>query len=109
MAKEPRAVWERRVARWAKSGLSREQFAAREGVKPATLGWWRWFLDGKARQPSKALVKSDARFVEVGPVILEPAVSAHIEIVLPNGRVVRIPAAFDEVAFGRVLAVAERR
>ena len=39
--RESRAVWERRLVRWEKSGLTRVEFARREGVNPSTLGWWR--------------------------------------------------------------------
>jgi hypothetical protein len=101
--REPRIMWERRVARWAKSGLSREEFAAREGVKPGTLGWWRWFLSSR---PSSALVKRSPAFVEVEPVVVD-VIAERIEVALPNGRVVRVPGAFDDAALRRVLAIAE--
>lgn len=102
--RESRDVWQRRVARWAKSGLSRAEFAAREGVKPETLAWWRWAL-GVAK-PSTALVKREVAFVEVEPVAIEPR--ERIEVALSNGRVVRVPSRFDEQELGRVLVIAER-
>lgn len=44
MARETREVWERRVRRWERSGLAAAAFAAREGVNPRTLAFWRWKL-----------------------------------------------------------------
>lgn len=99
-----RDVWERRVARWAKSGLSRAEFAEREGVKATTLGWWRWALRAMAPREGGALVESDVAFIEVEGL----ANDARIEVALSNGRVVRVPSQFDEVELGRVLAIAER-
>ena len=105
MARSTRADWERRVRRWRRSGLKREEFAAQEGVKPTTLGWWAWALQ---RGVSTALVKRDA-FVEVTAGEVPALVDERIEIVLENGRVVRVPAAFDDAHLGRVLDVAARR
>lgn len=108
MARESRQVWARRVARWARSGASRDEFAAREGVRPATLAWWRWFLGSKSPAPTTtALAKQDVAFVEVEPIVVE-ASGERIEVALGNGRVVRVPTTFSDDALGRVLAVAER-
>jgi len=38
-----------------------------------------------------------------------PSTAGPIEIVLPNGRVVRVPVGFDEAEVERVLAVLQRR
>lgn len=108
MARESRAKWARRVARWAKSGLSCEQFAACEGVKATTLSWWRWYLARHGAVPTRALARYEPAFVEVEPVLVE-AVSERIEVALVNGRVVRVPMTFRDDALVRVLAAAERR
>lgn len=106
MARESRDVWARRVARWARSGLSRDAFAAREGVKATTLAWWRWRLGSTA--PATALVRRDVSFVEVEPIVVAVA-DERIEIALANGRVVRVPTAgFDDKVLSRVLTAAER-
>ena len=105
MARESREAWARRVARWVKSGLSADAFAAREGVKPRTLAWWRWRLGSTA--PATALIKRDVAFVEVQPIVAEAA-PERIEVALVNGRVVRVPTAFDDNALCRVLVLAER-
>lgn len=52
-----RAQWAELIRRWQSSGLSRTEFAARTGVDPGTLSWWRWRLgaeevEGAASAPS---------------------------------------------------------
>ena len=108
MARESRAVWARRVARWTKSGLTSEEFASREGVKARTLSWWRWHLGREAAAPTSAIARRVPAFVEIEPVVVE-AVSERIEVALINGRVVRVPMNFRDDALVRVLAAAERR
>ena len=44
-ARRSRAEWREVVQRWERSGLDRGTFAARAGVNPSTLGWWRWKLE----------------------------------------------------------------
>lgn len=110
MARESRDVWARRVARWSRSGLSRDAFAAREGVKPATLAWWRWFLGSpRARSGSAALMKPEVTFIEVAPAITGHLERERIEVALANGRVVRVPPAFIDADLIRVLAASEQR
>lgn len=98
--RESRAVWERRLVRWEKSGLTRVEFARREGVNPSTLGWWRSTL-------KKDVAPPEVSFVEVTMPDLAPTKPAPIEVVLLNGRTVRVPPAFDAGELARVLAVAE--
>ena len=107
MKRESRDAWARRVTRWEKSGLSRDEFAAREAVRSRTLGWWRWFLAKHSSRPPMVLAKREA-FVELEPIVIESA-GERIEVALGNGRVVRVPAAFNDEVLGRVITVAERR
>lgn len=98
--RESRAVWERRLVRWEKSGLTRVEFARREGVNPSTLGWWRSTLRKDEALP-------EVSFVEVTVPERPLMKSPPIEVVLTNGRTVRVPPAFDAGELARVLAVAE--
>lgn len=114
-------VWKERLQRWAKSGVGAEQFAAREGVKPAALKWWRWRLGGEDRKkvPAAARVAAAAPtppqrvrartvFVEVdtASTAAPTAESARYEVVLENGRVVRVPVGFSDGELARVLTIA---
>ena len=97
---ERRDEWERRVRRWQRSGLTSTKFATREGVNVKTLRWWSWNLRREA-QPAPSAIE----FIEVTPA-LEPTLA--VEVVLANGRVVRVPTSFDDATLCRVLAAAER-
>jgi hypothetical protein len=107
MAREHRAIWAARVARWTRSGLSGAAFAAREGVNPRTLTYWRWRL--RTAGPSPVPARRDAAFVElVVPPAAREAV-APLEIVLPAGYRVRLAAAIVPETLRTVLDVLEAR
>jgi transposase len=104
-----RSEWEERLKRWAKSGRSIEAFAAREGIDPRRLKWWQWKLRASSQPEPSPLPEPrfvPVRVVDSGADGADGA--APLEIVLPNGRVVRVPAAFDAVALEQVLAIASR-
>lgn len=101
-----RSEWDERLRRWAKSRMSIEAFAAREGIDPQRLKWWRWKLSGSPAPSASAPRFVPVRVVE-SPVEQVPG-GAALEVVLTNGRVVRVPAGFDAAALERVLAIASR-
>jgi transposase len=99
-----RAEWSKRVERWQRSGLSAEEFGAREGLKPKQLGWWRWRL--RSSPPASA---PEVQFLPVHVVDSSgpPAGSGTtLEVALPNGRVIRVPSGFDAAMLERVLSIA---
>lgn len=108
MARETREQWEERVRRWQRSGMDAASFAAREGVAPERLRWWRWQL---GLGPRARRAADTSRFVEV---VLEgrsepevPArAEAELELVLGQRRVLVRPG-FDAESLRRVLAVLE--
>jgi transposase len=100
-----RAEWAERVARWEASGLSAAAFAARERLSAKSLVWWRW----KLRTSPSVPTASPLEFLPVRVVrtaTARPSTAEPIEILLPNGRIVRVPAGVDEADLERVLAVA---
>jgi transposase len=99
-----RDEWAERVDRWQKSGLSIGKFAAREGIKPKQLTWWRWKLGAAPWAPPAApeMRFLPVRVVEAGP----PRVEVLLEVALPNGRVVRVPPGFDPAMLESVLSIA---
>jgi transposase len=101
-----RAEWEKRVQRWDKSGLSAAAFAADEGLAVKRLLWWRWKLRAAPPVPAAAAPLSFLPVHVVDSAAPPSARSAPIEIVLPNGRVVRVPPGFDPTMLGRVLTIA---
>ena len=102
-----RAEWAGRVDRWRRSGLSVEDFAAREGLKPKQLGWWRWKL--RSSPPPSSPSTPELRFLPVRVVDTAGPVSGSgvaLEVALPNGRVVRVPPGFEPSMLERVLSIA---
>lgn len=112
--KATKEVWQDRIARWQESRMTAEEFALREGVQPSSLKWWRWRLGSevvRAGAGEQRPAKGATAFVEVAP---EPAPSAPersaatFEVLLGNGRVVRVPPGFSDEELVRVIAAAER-
>jgi transposase len=102
-----RDEWAERVGRWQKSRLSAEDFAAREGIKPKQLVWWRWKLRSSSPPPPRP--PPEMRFLPVRvveAVAPAPGSGVALEVALPNGRVVRVPPGFDPAMLGRVLSIA---
>lgn len=81
---------QRVLARWERSGLTLAEFARREEMPAGTLAWWRYQLRREARRGSAVVAAPAATFTEVQrePAMPAPAV---VEVVLRNGRVVRVP------------------
>lgn len=103
-----RAEWKKRVERWNKSGKTAEEFAAEEGFRAKQLYWWRWKLRG---EPAAAKVAGAPSFLPVRVMDPTPPTvlcSALIDIVLPNGRVVRVAPGFNLTALTQVLRIAEQ-
>jgi transposase len=108
--------WAARVKRWQRSGLSAPEFGRREGFEGRQLTWWKWHLShrGKAAAATKPTRRKGkprqsrpnrARFV---PVKLPATVSGSaVEVVLGNGRVVRVPSGCDGAWLAQVLAAAD--
>jgi hypothetical protein len=81
-----RAEWAKRVASWRRSGESARIFADRHGWKTTTLRWWSYQLG------------RDVEFVEVTSAPVAPRSRATIEIVLGNGRRLRVRGDIDAAA-----------
>jgi transposase len=117
MRRETREVWRARLARWGRSGLTAEQFAAQEGVNPRTLTFWRWKLRRespavRAREEQREQADADIGFVELVSATMredggDPA--SPFEVVVAGGYRVRIAPSFEGGALGRLLDVLEAR
>lgn len=99
-----RAEWKKLVGRFERSGLELGEFARREGIKVKQLGWWRWRL----RTSGEPATQTEPEFLPVRIVTSapQPPVATPIEVVLPNGRLVRVQPGFDSATLERVLAIA---
>ena len=90
--------WRRWIARWQHSRSSVAAFCARHGLSPARFYAWRRTLQRRDAQP--------APFVPV-PVVPDRASTpaSPLEVVLTDGRLVRVSPGFDATTLRQVLAV----
>lgn len=98
MTSHTRSKWEAAVRRWRASGLTARQFAAREGLNPATLRWW----SSRLSQPAPA-----AGFIEVQ--LAAPASTSTITIVVRDCIRIEVSASFNADLLRRVVDALETR
>ena len=92
-----RQTWIDRLQRFASADLSVSQFCAAEGVSLAAFYSWRRRLRPQGHAPEPA--PTAARLL---PVRLQ-APAAALEVALPAGAVLRIPAGADETTLRSLL------
>ena len=85
-----------------KGGLSWEQIADREGIMLSTLKWWRTQI---RRRDRERMAEPGDDFVEVDLSTVVRSSTSVFEVVLLDGRSVRVPAGFDSTELRRLLAV----
>jgi hypothetical protein len=112
--------WRRTIRRQQRSGLSVPEFCRREGLKGGAFRWWRLELARRDQQaasaprgePERQVTEAVPVFLPVrvvDPDAIAPRHAPPIEVVLPNGLIIRVPAGFDPSSLGHVLAVLEAR
>ena len=92
------------LGRWERSGLTLREYAQQRGIPLSTLSWWRRVLRGASEEAGNGVAAEKAVvFTEV----LQPAnvmrMPGVVEIVVPSGHVVRVPAGADTATLQRVL------
>ena len=88
------------VRAWKKSGLTARQYAKQERISHWSLYTWATSLNRQTTH-DEAPTFLPVEVVEV-PALVEP-----IDLVLGNGRVVRVSCGFDSTTLSRVIEVAE--
>ena len=110
MERSTRAEWSKRVASWKRSGLSAKEFAARHGVRPRTLTWWRWRLGRRSKSAALTVRKAATPIAPLTFVEMTSSVRGEpFEVVLTSDVRIRVSIGFDERALVRLLDVLERR
>jgi hypothetical protein len=90
--------WRRWIDQWRTSGLSVRAFCARRGLATPSFYAWRRTLERRAAE--------EAAFVPVRVVADPPPASASaLELVLADGRTVRVTPGFDAATLRQLLAV----
>ena len=95
--------WSDDVARsllsaWRGSGLSVEQFAQQQGLKPQRIYRWRKKLDGSSKDSLALLPVHMTSSKRSG----EP-----VAVLLRTGQVIKVSRGFDEEAFARAVTILE--
>jgi hypothetical protein len=111
-ARRTRAEWTVEVARWRKSGLGSAEYATQRGLKRGTLLWWSRQVGAVsvADGPVGAAGVKPVTFVPLRVREEHAEVSTGqgaIEVILRNGRRVRIAGAVDGGILARVIDAAE--
>ena len=106
-----RAAWRDEVQSWRRSGQSAEEYAAEHDLSKGTLLWWSCRLrkeQGARPAGRRAPAKPKHAFlaVKVRKTAVEPD-EGTLEVVLANGRRIRIGGHFDAERVGQLLAVVE--
>jgi hypothetical protein len=94
--------WQQWIQQWQASGLSVRAFCARHRLAEPRFYAWRRQLRQRQR-PVAGLVPVHV-LANPNP---EPAAAHVLEVVLADGRRLRVPAGFDAVTLRHVLAVLE--
>ena len=98
------AFWLHHVEQYRQGGLSLREYCECHGLKLSTFGHWRRRV---ARQASKATsppVPVNIVRVDLGAA---PAQAPALEVVLGNGRRIRVANDFDEGTLARVVTTLE--
>src|SRR5262245_15059204 len=94
--------WRRWIGEWQTSGLSGRAFCQRRGLAIASFYAWRRVLQRRAAEK--------ATFVPVQVVAdAGPIQTSALEVVLTDGRTVRVAPGFDAATLRQLLAVLEGR
>lgn len=91
------------VRRWRASGMNQGEFCRATGIPVSRVHYWRQRIAEDDLAPPEAAPRFIA--VQVRP----PTTSEGIEVVLTNGRIVRVRGAVDGDLLQQVLVAAEAR
>ena len=92
--------WRRWLSQWQTSGLSVQTFCARHGLVPASFYAWRRTLTQRGVDHSPK-----PNFVPVQILADHFSGPAHLEVVLADGRAVRVSPGFNAATLRQLLAV----
>ncbi len=107
-----RRHWEEIMRRWREGGQTVRAFCHAENLRESAFYFWRRELTQRRRRNPKpaAAVANTPAFLPVH--LVKPSASeaaCGVEIVLEQGRTVRVQANFDRQTLADVLAVLEAR
>lgn len=108
--------WRNTIRRWQRSGLSLRDFCAEQQLSESSFQAWRRTIARREQASSPpvpephdllpAFVPVRLTSPPIPPAFLTPSTSS-LELVLGQGRIVRVPAGFDVATLRNLLAVLE--
>lgn len=103
-----RSEWLSEVKRWRQSGQSAQEYAQAHDLDAGTLAWWASRLNKESGTRRVRRNKAEPAFLAL-QVHPRPArgVEGTFEVLLVNGRCVRVSGDFDVERVSRLLAAAE--
>ena len=113
---EKRRYWEEVVRRWGEDDQSVRAFCRAEGVRESAFYFWRRKLARRGRRTDKRVSPRHGATPSFLPVHVVGSASRcpgvaeadhSVEIILGQGRTVRVQAGFDRQTLADVLAVLE--
>ncbi len=99
--------WRQRIERWQVSGLSVRAFCERHRLAVPSFYAWRRTLQQRDRLARAAQPPAPVTFLPVHVQPEEPDPRPSFELVLANGRCLRIPPGFDPAALHALLTALE--
>ena len=114
------AYWAKQIEGWRVSGLSRNAYCQREGLKPTTFDYWRPLRAANHAEVKPAKQAARAKDITLVPAALAPghrlivdpprtdASSATIKLTSPFGWEMQLPVSTEPnwlMALGQLLAV----
>jgi transposase len=97
-ARKPEPFWLDLITRWKTSGQSVAAFCAARGVSQASFYAWRKRLTARSKEP----IASTPPAPTFAAVRVLPGLP--VEVLLPTGAVVRVPAGADPAVVARLVA-----
>jgi hypothetical protein len=111
-----RDEWAKHIAAWKRGGETAEEYGRPRGILGKRLQWWSWYLrtqptgakSGKAKHLAVELLPVTLRSAAPRPSVAvhEAGPSLRVEILLPNGSVIRAEPRVDPDWLGRLILVA---
>ena len=104
---EKEQYWREIVRGAGQSGMSVREYCLRHGLKESQFHWWQRTLKDRALESPDVGVEASFALVSKDSGASQGSTAAGIELLLSNGRLLRIARGVDEQTLRMVLSVAE--
>ena len=99
-------LWRKQVMSWQRSGLSIRQYCQQHQLNEPNFYAWRRELarrDEVGGISSKSVQRPKPSSVTWMPLTVEPSTVPVVEVQLPTGAILRVPAGVESVTLERIL------